>query len=119
MDRINRRRTSDDWQDHSSHVVFATIGPSILSTLFIPVKFRSDLRVLVSSCSISPPYRRIESLHGYVLIAQNYCHVEHYARQPENQWLLTDASDPAAILPLPSIDARLALAEVYDRVPPT
>jgi Uma2 family endonuclease len=64
-------------------------------------------------------YRRIESLCGYVLIAQNYCHVEHYARQPENQWLLTDTSDPAAILPLPSIDVRLALTEIYDRVPPT
>jgi Uma2 family endonuclease len=63
-------------------------------------------------------YRRVESLRGYVLIAQNQCQVEQYVRQPENQWLLTDASDPSAILSLPAIDARLALAEIYDRVLP-
>ena len=61
-------------------------------------------------------YQRIPSLRDYVLISQNVMRVEHYARQPDNSWLLRvyeQASDAAI---LESVDCRLLLEEVYERV---
>lgn len=61
-------------------------------------------------------YRRIEGLEEYVLIAQEMALIERYRRQEGGQWLYSDASAPDAALALDSIGARLALADVYDKV---
>jgi Uma2 family endonuclease len=61
-------------------------------------------------------YRKLGSLMEYVLIAQTKPHVEHYVRQPDNRWLLAEADSLHHSLHLPSIDCRLSLAEVYDKV---
>lgn len=61
-------------------------------------------------------YRRLESLAEYVVIAQEKHHVEHYTRQPDNQWLLSETNDPQDTLTLTSIDCTLALADVYEKV---
>lgn len=61
-------------------------------------------------------YRSLDSLQEYVLIAQNSVHIEHYIRQPDNQWLFADVDDRAATLHLTSIDCTLALADVYEKV---
>jgi Uma2 family endonuclease len=61
-------------------------------------------------------YRKLASLMEYVLIAQTKPHIEHYVRQPDNRWLLAEADNLPGTLHLPSIDCRLALAEVYDKV---
>lgn len=61
-------------------------------------------------------YRKLPSLLEYVLIAQTKPHVEHYVRQPDNRWLLAEADQLHDAIHLPSIDCRLALAEVYDKV---
>lgn len=42
--------------------------------------------------------------------------VEHYARQTDNQWVLTELRGLEAVLRLPSIGCELPLAEVYERV---
>ena len=42
--------------------------------------------------------------------------VEHFVRQPGEQWLLTMASSLEAAIDV-SLDARLMLGEVYERVP--
>jgi hypothetical protein len=52
----------------------------------------------------------------YVLIAQTEPHVEHYVRQPDNRWLLAEADSLHDTVHLASIDCRLALEEVYDKV---
>lgn len=39
----------------------------------------------------SSHYRRLASLAEYVLIAQDRCHVERYARRPDGLWLLAEA----------------------------
>lgn len=52
----------------------------------------------------------------YVLITQTKPHIEHYVRQPDNQWLLAEVESLPDTIHLPSIDCRLALAEVYDKV---
>ena len=61
-------------------------------------------------------YRRLESLQEYVLVAQDRCYIEHYQRQPGNVWLLREINDPVAVLELPTVEARLAVAEIYDKV---
>jgi Uma2 family endonuclease len=61
-------------------------------------------------------YRRITSLQTYVLVAQDRPHIEKFERWPDGQWLLSEASDLAGSLPLPSIGCTLTLAEVYDNV---
>lgn len=64
----------------------------------------------------SEHYRKLASLTEYLLIAQEQHHLEHYVRQSDNQWLLSETDDLQATIHLPSINCDLALAEVYDKV---
>lgn len=61
-------------------------------------------------------YRTIESLQEYVMIAQDSYHIEHYVRQPNGQWLLSEATTLAETIHLPTIACDLPLADVYDKV---
>ena len=61
-------------------------------------------------------YRKLDSLMAYVLITQTKPHIEHYTRQPDNRWLLSEADSVHDTIHLPTIDCHLALAEVYDKV---
>jgi Uma2 family endonuclease len=61
-------------------------------------------------------YRTLTSLSEYVLIAQDKYHVEHFVRQPDNRWLLSETNRLEDVIHLSSIACDLALAEVYDKV---
>lgn len=61
-------------------------------------------------------YRRIPTLNDYLLIAQTRCLVEHYLRQSDGKWLLTEYNDLSDVIELPSIGCRLALSDVYEQV---
>jgi len=61
-------------------------------------------------------YRRLPSLQEYVLISQESPCVERFLRQPNNEWVLTDAEGLEASVELSSIDCVLALADVYRKV---
>lgn len=61
-------------------------------------------------------YRTIESLQEYLMIAQDHHRVEHYVRQPDGQWLFSEAMALAESIRLPSINCELPLADVYDKV---
>ncbi|HEY0323054.1 MAG TPA: Uma2 family endonuclease [Pyrinomonadaceae bacterium] len=61
-------------------------------------------------------YRKLESLTEYLVIAQNKYHVEHYVRQPDKQWLLSETDDVRNTIHLPSIECRLDIADIYDKV---
>jgi len=60
-------------------------------------------------------YRRLESLQEYLLVAQDEVHLEHYVRQTDGRWLLSEANRLGDEIHLPAIDCRLSLAEVYDK----
>jgi hypothetical protein len=51
-----------------------------------------------------------------VLIAQEECHVYVYTRQPDNRWLLSEATQLDQAVQLTSIDCQLSLTEVYRKV---
>ncbi len=61
-------------------------------------------------------YRTIDSFAEYVLIAQDKPHVEHFARQPDGRWILAETNHLEDQIEIPSIGARLALADVYEKV---
>jgi Uma2 family endonuclease len=61
-------------------------------------------------------YRQLPSLREYLVIAQDRLFVEHYVRQDDNSWRLTDRDDKSQMLDLASIGCRLLLADVYDKV---
>ena len=61
-------------------------------------------------------YRLLPSLTDYLLVSQNAMRVEHYARQPDATWVLTDASGPDGESVLASVGCHLRLADIYDKV---
>jgi len=61
-------------------------------------------------------YQQIASLTDYVLIAQDRPRIEHYARQPDNRWILTIVTELPSSLMIASVGCELMLAEIYDRV---
>ena len=60
-------------------------------------------------------YRRLESLMEYVLVSQEGVHIEHYARQSDDRWLLSEVHRLEDVLALPTVGCRIALAEIYDQ----
>lgn len=61
-------------------------------------------------------YRRISSFRDYLLISQDAPHVEHFHRNDDETWTLTDVNGIDAILELTSLGVRLHLREIYDKV---
>jgi len=61
-------------------------------------------------------YRGITHLKEYILISQDKMHVEHYVRQPDNEWRLYDVNEPGGKIRIESIGCELLLSEVYERV---
>lgn len=61
-------------------------------------------------------YRSIESLQEYVLVEQDEARIEKYVRHGDGFWLLSEAIGIDAEIEFASIESRLALAEVYDKI---
>ncbi|HJQ70593.1 MAG TPA: Uma2 family endonuclease [Blastocatellia bacterium] len=61
-------------------------------------------------------YRAIKTFVEYVLIAQDKHHVEHYNRQPDNTWILSETNRVEDSIELTSIGCKLAVSEIYDKV---
>ncbi len=61
-------------------------------------------------------YRPIESLREYILVSQDRRHIDQFVRQQNGQWAFSDADGEEAEIFLPSINCRLRLSDVYDRV---
>ena len=61
-------------------------------------------------------YRTIDTLHDYILIAQDQHHIEHYVRQENDQWLLQEVTALDGEIYIQSIDCRLRLDDVYEKV---
>jgi Uma2 family endonuclease len=62
-------------------------------------------------------YRNLPSLQDYLLVAQTECRVEHYRRQDANHWLLSEYRGLEDTIELVSVNCRLLVADMYERVP--
>ena len=59
----------------------------------------------------------LDSLTDYVVVAQNRPLVEHFARQPNGQWVIAaTATDLSESVVLNSIGCALRLSDIYDRI---
>jgi Uma2 family endonuclease len=61
-------------------------------------------------------YRSIESLQEYVLVSQDEARIEKYVRRGDGFWLLSEAVGLNSEIEFTSIECRVALAEVYDKI---
>src|SRR5262249_14077336 len=61
-------------------------------------------------------YRTIETLQEVVLVSQDRVEVERFSRQPNGDWLLSEAKRLEDRVPLPSIGCELVIAAVYEGV---
>ena len=61
-------------------------------------------------------YRSIESLSEYVLISQDEARIEKYIKQGDGFWVLSEAVGTDAEIEFASIECRISLAEVYDKI---
>jgi hypothetical protein len=52
----------------------------------------------------------------YLLVASERVSAELFTKQPDGRWLLTAANRMEDVIELESIDCRLALADVYEKV---
>ncbi|HWS90734.1 MAG TPA: Uma2 family endonuclease [Pyrinomonadaceae bacterium] len=61
-------------------------------------------------------YKSIETLRDYVLVSQDRPRLEHFSLQPDGTWAHTELEGTDAALALDSINCRVALADIYDRI---
>jgi Uma2 family endonuclease len=61
--------------------------------------------------------RTLPSLQDYLLVAQTECRVEHYRRQDATHWLLSEYRGLDDAIELVSVNCRLLVSDMYERVP--
>lgn len=61
-------------------------------------------------------YRTIPSFQEYLLIDQYSFHVEHYSKTEPHKWVFIEYDNPQAIASLFSLDFRIEVGEIYDKV---
>lgn len=61
-------------------------------------------------------YRTISSLSNYILVAQDKIHVEHYARQSDLSWLLTEYHSFDNKFKIEAIGCELSVAKIYENL---
>ena len=61
-------------------------------------------------------YQLIPSLREYLLVAQDYCRVEKYQRQADNQWVYSEFHELSDVVEVGTLACRLSLADIYRRV---
>lgn len=61
-------------------------------------------------------YTQIESLHIYLLVAQQEARIERFLRHESGEWLYSIVSGLESEIVLPAIGCTLALSKVYQKV---
>jgi Uma2 family endonuclease len=61
-------------------------------------------------------YRSIESLHEYVLVSTDEARIEKFEKTGDGFWFLSEAVGIESEIELTSIECKVALAEVYDKI---
>jgi Uma2 family endonuclease len=61
-------------------------------------------------------YRLIPSFREYLLVAQDRVHVEHFLKQEDGTWVLSETNTIDETVDLSSIGCLLPLSEIYFKV---
>jgi len=85
-------------------------NPTIIIEILSPSTERYDRGMKFQN------YRTIDTLQDYILIAQDQYHIEHYIRQENGQWLLQEVTELDGEIHIQSIECKLRLDDVYEKV---
>ena len=61
-------------------------------------------------------YRSIESLNEYILVSQDEARIEKYVKHGDGFWLLSEAVGLNSAIEFSSIECRIPLSEVYNKI---
>jgi hypothetical protein len=61
-------------------------------------------------------FRKLDSFVEYLLVAQDSHQIEHYVRQSNNRWVMTEISGSENIVKLSSIGCSLNLVDIYEGI---
>ena len=61
-------------------------------------------------------YKKVETLRDYVLVSQDQPRIERFSLQPDGTWSKSEVSGLDSTLALDTINCRIPLAEVYERI---
>jgi Uma2 family endonuclease len=61
-------------------------------------------------------YRKLDSFREYALVSTAEPRVEMFLRQAEGQWVLSESVGADATCHFASVDCKIALADIYDKV---
>ncbi len=61
-------------------------------------------------------YRTVDSLTDYLVVAQDRPLVEHFVRQPNGSWLFSACNEMEDAVIIASLDCRLQVGEIYEKV---
>ena len=61
-------------------------------------------------------YRKLATLRGYVLIDQDVVHIECFSKEEDGTWRLREYNDMEQILNFESIQTKVPIKEIYNRV---
>ncbi len=61
-------------------------------------------------------YRTIPELREYVLVDQYAMHVEQFAKNEGDQWVLTELDGPDAVLAFSAVAVQIPLSDLYENV---
>jgi len=95
---------------------FAPDDPNSLTNPVVVVEVLSPLTEANDRGAKWGHYQHLASLRDYVLVAQDRQRIEHYERLDDGTWRYSVAEAANGFVSLPSIECRLALGEVYERV---
>jgi len=58
-------------------------------------------------------YRQLPSLREFLMVEQERVFVEHYRRLPDGSWQIVMHDDPGGVIRLESLEAEVAVRELY------
>jgi Uma2 family endonuclease len=90
----------------------ALLDPRIIVEVLSPSTAQFDLSAKFSH------YQLIPSLQDYIVIFPGQVLVEHYHREDDGNWIKRTYRTLTDNLSLPEVNCSLAIADIYDRVPP-
>lgn len=61
-------------------------------------------------------YQLLPSLREYLLVAQDYCRVEQYYRQADQQWVYSEYHELSDTVMIQTLGCEVKVAEIYRRV---
>ena len=94
----------------STHKPYGLLNPQVIIEVLSPLTAEFDRGDKFMR------YRKLESLTDYVLVASEQMGVEHFVRQADGAWSFRAYERLDEELVLASVDCKVPLAEIYDKV---